>query len=80
MFRPLSLLSVVYGNLIKSGYEMLKSAFNAQGSRVIIVVVQVGGVGGVKLDVAAVQALRKNETLDGTQITTKIGVPVISYC
>jgi hypothetical protein len=70
MFRPLSLLSVVYGNLIKSGYEMLKSAFNAQGSRVIIVVVQVGAVG----------ALRKKETLDGTQITTKIGVPVISYC
>jgi len=34
------------------------SAFNAQGSRVIIVVVQVGGV---KISVAAVQALRKKE-------------------
>jgi hypothetical protein len=56
---------------------MLRSAFNAQGSRVIIVVVQVGGV---KLHVAAMQALRKKVTLDGTQFTTKIGVPVISYC
>jgi len=36
------------------------SAFNAQGSRVIIVVVQVGAV---KIYVAAVQALRKKETL-----------------
>ncbi len=56
---------------------MLKSASNAQGSRVIIVDVQVGAV---KLHVAVVQALRKNETQDGTQFTTKIGVPVISYC
>jgi hypothetical protein len=47
------------------------SAFNAQGSRVIIVVVQVGAV---KIYVAAVQALRKKETLDETQFTTKIGV------
>jgi hypothetical protein len=34
------------------------SAFNAQGSRVIIVVVQVGAV---KIYVAAVEALRQNE-------------------
>jgi hypothetical protein len=34
------------------------SGFNAQGSRVIIVVVQVGSV---KICVAAVEALRKNE-------------------
>jgi hypothetical protein len=45
------------------------SAFNAQGSRVIIVVVQVGAV---KTYVAAVQALQKKETQDETQFTTKI--------
>jgi hypothetical protein len=45
------------------------SAFNAQGSRVIIVVVQ-GGV--VKIYVAAVKALRKKER-DETQFTTKLG-------
>jgi hypothetical protein len=39
-------------------------------SRVIIVVVQVGAV---KLYVAAVQALKKKETQDETQFTTKIG-------
>jgi len=43
---------------------------NAQGSRVIVVVVQVGTV---KIYVAAVQALRKKETQDETQFTTKIG-------
>jgi hypothetical protein len=46
------------------------SAFNAQGSRVIIVVLQVGGV---KIHVAAVKALRKKERGDETQFTTKIG-------
>ncbi len=46
------------------------SAFNAQGSsRVIIVVVQVGAV---KISVAAVDALRKKERGDETQFTTKI--------
>jgi glutamate mutase epsilon subunit len=40
------------------------SVFNAQGSRVIIVGVQVGAV---KIYVAAVQALRKMETQDETQ-------------
>jgi hypothetical protein len=48
---------------------MLKVS-NAQGSRVIIVVVQVEAV---KLYVAAVQPLRKRETQDETQFTTKIG-------
>jgi len=43
---------------------------NAQGSRVIIVVVHVGAV---KLYVAAVQALREKETQDEFQFTTKIG-------
>jgi len=37
------------------------SAFNAQGSQVIIVVVQVGAL---KIYVARVQALRKKETQD----------------
>jgi hypothetical protein len=46
------------------------SAFNAQGSRVIIVVVQVGAV---RIYVAVVFALRKKERGDETQFTTKIG-------
>jgi hypothetical protein len=46
------------------------SAFNAQGSRVIIVVVQVEAV---KIHVAAVQVFMKKETQDETQFTTKIG-------
>jgi hypothetical protein len=46
------------------------SAFNAQGSRVIIVLVQVGAV---KIYVAAVQALGREERQDETQSTTKIG-------
>jgi hypothetical protein len=45
--------------LLNLGYEMLKnSAFDAQGSRVIIVIVQVGAV---KVYVAAVEALREKE-------------------
>jgi hypothetical protein len=43
---------------------------NAQGSIVIIVVVQVGAM---KIYVAVEQALRKKETQDETQFTTKIG-------
>ncbi len=46
------------------------SAFNAQGSRVIIVTVQVGAV---KIYVAAVEAFRKKERGDETQFPTKIG-------
>jgi hypothetical protein len=45
------------------------SAFNAQGSRPIIVVEQLGAV---KIYVAAVEALGKNERQDKTQFTTKI--------
>ncbi len=45
-------------------------AFNAQGSRVTIVVVQLGAV---KIYVAAaVKALKKKERQDETQFTTKI--------
>jgi hypothetical protein len=45
------------------------SGFNAQGSKVIIVVLQVGAV---KIYVAAVKAFRKKENQDETQFTTKI--------
>ncbi len=45
-------------------------AFSAQGSRVIIVVVQAGAL---KIYVAVVEALRKKERQDETQFTTKIG-------
>jgi len=46
------------------------SAFNAQGLRLIIVLVQIGAV---KIYVAAVEALRKKERGHETQFTTKIG-------
>jgi predicted oxidoreductase (fatty acid repression mutant protein) len=46
------------------------STFNAQGLRVIIVVVQVEQW---KLYVAAVEALRKKEMQDETQSSTKFG-------
>ncbi len=44
-------------------------AFNAQGSRLTIIVVQLGAV---KIYVAAVEALRKKERPDETKFTTKI--------
>ncbi len=46
------------------------STFNAQGSRVIIVVVQVGAV---KIYVAVVNALRESKRSDEIHFTTKIG-------
>jgi hypothetical protein len=46
------------------------SGFNAQGSRIIIVVVRIGAV---KIYVAVVKALREKERGDETQFTTKIG-------
>jgi hypothetical protein len=46
------------------------SAFNVQGSRVIIVFVQVRTV---KIYVGAMEALRQKERQDETQCTTKIG-------
>jgi hypothetical protein len=45
------------------------SSFNAQGLRVIIIVVQIGAM---KIYVTVVEAFRKNETQDETQFTTKI--------
>jgi hypothetical protein len=72
---PLLVVSAKYGNFIKSQYEMLKktqcemlsiSAFNAQGSRGIIVVVAVK-VGAVKIYVVpVVEALKKKERQDET--------------
>jgi hypothetical protein len=57
--------------LLNIGMKCWNSAFNAQDSRVIIVVVQVGAV---KISVGAVQqALRKEERRDETQFTAKIG-------
>jgi predicted oxidoreductase (fatty acid repression mutant protein) len=47
-----------------------KSAFNAQGSRVIIIVVQVRGV---KIYVTVLEVLRKKERKDENWFTTKIG-------
>jgi hypothetical protein len=46
------------------------SAFNAEGSRVITVVVQVGAV---KIYVTAVETLKKSERQDETQFITQIG-------
>jgi hypothetical protein len=48
---------------------MLNSAFNAECSRLIIIVIQVKAV---IIYVAAVEAPRKKERQDETQFTTKI--------
>jgi hypothetical protein len=55
--------------LINLSMKCWYSAFNAQGSRLIIVVVQLGAV---RIYVAAVKALRKKERQDETQFATKI--------
>jgi len=76
-----------FGGIRKVGKEILlnlsmtcwNSVFNAQGSRVIIVVVQVGEV---KIYVATVEALRKKERQDETSlgpnsfVLQKISFPV----
>jgi hypothetical protein len=63
---------------------MLKSAFNAQGSRLIIVVVQVGAV---KIYVAAVEAGRSGKIKDRMKLCLPpklveklVWVPIISRC
>jgi len=62
--------------VVSAKYEMLQlimrcgnSAFNAQGSKLIMVLVQGGAV---KIYVASVEALRKKERQDETQFTIKI--------
>jgi len=52
------------------------SAFNAQGSRVIIVVVQVGTV---KIYVAAVEELRKNERQGQNQMKLRLAPKVVQF-
>jgi predicted oxidoreductase (fatty acid repression mutant protein) len=56
--------------LLNLSMKSWKSAFNAQCSRAIIVVVQVGAV---KIYGATVEAVREKERQDETQFTTKIG-------
>jgi hypothetical protein len=56
--------------LLNLSMKCWNSAFNAQSSRIIIVVVQIGAV---KIYVAAVEALRKKERGDETQYTTQNG-------
>jgi hypothetical protein len=73
-FHPLSLVLVAFAKyeiLLNLNTKCWNSAFNAQGSRVIIVVVV--QVGATKIYVAVVEALRRKERQDGTQFTTKIG-------
>jgi len=57
-------------NLLNLSMKCWNSAFNVQGSRLIIVVLPVRAV---KIYVAAVEALKKDERQDETQFTTKIG-------
>ncbi len=49
-------------------FQWYQEAFNAQGLRLIIVVVHLGAV---KIYVSSVEALRKKERHDETQFTTK---------
>ncbi len=55
--------------LLNLSMKWWNSTFNAQGSKSIIVVVQVGAV---KIYVAVVEALREKERRDETQFVTKI--------
>ncbi len=55
--------------LLNLNMECWNLAFNAQGSRVIIIAAQVGAV---KIYVAAVEALRKKQSRDEIQFTAKI--------
>ncbi len=68
--------------LLNLSMKCWNSAFNAQGSRVIIVVVEIGVV---EIYVPAVEALRKEERGDKTQFITKlveklVWVSVILFC
>ncbi len=61
--------------LLNLSMKCWNSAFTAQGSRLIIIVVQLGTV---KIKVVAVEALRIKERQDETQFTTKSGGLFIS--
>ncbi len=56
--------------LLNLSMKCWNSAFNAQGLRIIIVVVHLGAL---KIYVAVVEALRQKERQDETQFMTKIG-------
>jgi hypothetical protein len=55
--------------MLQLSMKCWNSAFDPQGSRLIIVVVQLGAV---KIYVAAVEALKRKERQDETQFTTKV--------
>jgi branched-subunit amino acid transport protein len=55
--------------MLKLSMKCWNSAFEPQGSRLIIVVVQLGAL---KIYVAAVEALKRKERQDETQFTTKV--------
>jgi hypothetical protein len=68
--------------LLNLSTKCWNSAFNAQGSSLTIVIVQVGAM---KIYVGAVEALRTKERQDVTQLPPKLGeklvwVPVIPLC
>jgi hypothetical protein len=58
--------------LLNLGMKCWKSAFNAQGSRLIIVALQLGAV---KIYAARLEALKKKERQGETKFTTKTEVP-----
>jgi hypothetical protein len=71
-FTPYSLFQGYLQNkeiLLDLSMKCWNVAFNAQGSRITTVVVQVGAV---KIYVAVVEVHRKKEREDETQFTTKI--------
>ncbi len=60
------------GSALFGVWSFVLTALNAQGSRVIIVVVEVGAVKIYVTTVEAVEALRKKERQDETQFSHKI--------
>jgi hypothetical protein len=56
-------------NLLNVNTKRWNSTFNAQGTKLIIIVI---GVGVVKIYVTSVEALREKERQDETQFSTKI--------
>jgi len=75
-------VSAKFEILLNLRMKLCNSAFNEQGSRVFIIVVQVGAV---KIYGAAEEALRKKKRQDETQFTPKlveklVWVPVILFC
>ncbi len=63
--------------LLNLSLKCWNSAFNAQGSRVNVVVVPVGAV---KIYVTEVEAIGKKERAGETQFTRQTRVPVLYFC